>query len=331
MKKSFSGLRMDSREPDKYPTLVASKTEAAPVAPVAAIVVTYHPDAGFPERLAAVADQVHRVVIVDNRSNPEAIRMLQEITMSRPRVDLLLNSSNLGIAAALNRGVRHAISAGYTWVLTLDQDSRPVRGMVKQMLAAYEELAERDKPGVVAPVPVDEQTGRSEFTELCGSAKHIEAKTVLTSGSLIPAFVFAASGPFRENFFIDYVDDEFCLRLRRIGYSVVVACEARLLHNLGHPTYHRFLWKSRAVTSNHAPLRRYYITRNRLLLMKEYVLREPLWVAEEARAFLKDTVKMLLFESGKKEKFGYYLKGAAHALLNRTGKLSPKLSTRENG
>ncbi len=287
---------------------------------IAAVVVTYHPDKSFPERLARTACQVHKIIIVDNCSNGYAVAMLRR-TGSSTSVELIENNKNLGIAAALNQGVQRAVAQGYSWVLTLDQDSKPEPEMVRELISTYMHSPAR-KVAVVAPIPVDEASGRAELTGLCNGEKSVEIKIALTSGSLMPTSTFALVGPFREDFFIDYVDAEYCLRLRKAGYSVILSCDARLLHNLGSPTLRRFMWKPSVVTSNHSPQRRYYITRNRLLLVKEYALREPSWTANELRELAKDAAKVLLFEKDRREKTRFLLRGAIDALLNRTGELS---------
>ena len=72
-------------------------------ADVCAVVVTYHPDPGFPDRLDRVRPQVGRVVVVDNGSSPPAREMLRNA--AGPDVELILNDANLGVATALNQGV----------------------------------------------------------------------------------------------------------------------------------------------------------------------------------------------------------------------------------
>lgn len=285
---------------------------------VAAVVVTYHPDNGFPERLTRLAQQVCKVIVVDNGSDRDALLMLRE-SASSLNVDLIENERNLGVASALNQGARIVLSQGYSWILTLDQDSKPEPEMVDRLVSAYVNHPKNEAVAVVASIPVDEQSGRAELAELCDGEESSEVTTILTSGSLLVGPILVSTGMFREDFFIDYVDAEYCLRARKAGYSIILACKARLLHNLGTPTYHRFLWKSRVVTTNHSPMRRYYITRNRVLLMKEYALQEPSWTVGELQAFLKEVAKMLLFETSRKRKVKFFLRGVVDALLNRTG------------
>ena len=60
---------------------------------VCAILVTHHPDDGFPDRIARIAPQVGALVIVDNGSNAAAVRMLRELTAMNPGIECGENSA----------------------------------------------------------------------------------------------------------------------------------------------------------------------------------------------------------------------------------------------
>jgi len=47
--------------------------------------------------------------------------------------------------------------------------------------------------------------------------------------------------------------------------------------SLGETEIHWLLWRKTG-TLNHSALRRYYMTRNHILLAKEYIFSEPSWV-----------------------------------------------------
>jgi len=121
-------------------------------------------------------------------------------------------------------------------------------------------------------------------------------------------------GPFRDAFFIDHVDDEYCLRARRKGYRVLSTCKPVMLHSVGASTLHRLLWKRTGVT-NHPPFRRYYMTRNHIILMKEYFAAEPRWVFDTAYSRMKSLVLLCLFEKRRPEKLRNVLRGFFHGVF----------------
>jgi rhamnosyltransferase len=99
---------------------------------VCAIVVTYHPDRELPARMHRILRQIGSLIVVDNGSSDEETRMLRMMA-ANPRIDLVLNADNLGVASALNIGIARAAARGFEWVLLLDQDSVPRDDMVQQL------------------------------------------------------------------------------------------------------------------------------------------------------------------------------------------------------
>ena len=242
---------------------------STPAADVYAVVVTYHPDAGFPQRLARLIPQVSRTLIVDNGSGPQALAMLRELA-ARPAVQLLANLDNLGIAHALNRGVREAAAHGRAWAFLLDQDTEVAADIVEKLLAT---AASHPDPAHLAVVGsrFRDTTGRGEDQRGLDSrgATWQAMESVITSGSLLSLPIYAAIGPFRDDFFIDHVDTEYCYRARAAGYRIIETLEPLMAHTVGAPTRHHvlggFKW-----TTNHSAERRYYMARNNTVLLREY-------------------------------------------------------------
>jgi rhamnosyltransferase len=233
---------------------------------VCAVLVTFHPDSGFPARLNRIVPQVGATVIVDNGSSEAGSKMLRELSAG-PSV--IFNSANLGIARALNIGVERALADGYSWALLLDQDTEVDEDMVDRLLAIHASgLGERV---AVIGSRFRDTTGLSIDTRrLDARSEHWEeVESVITSGSLLSLRAYAAIGPFRDEFFIDYVDTEYCFRARAAGYRVIETLRPLMSHTLGAPTSHKLLW-ARQWTTNHSPDRRYYIARNNTVLLREY-------------------------------------------------------------
>jgi len=76
--------------------------------------------------------------------------------------------------------------------------------------------------------------------------------------------------------------------------------------------------------SIHPPARRYYITRNRLVLIGEYALKEPRWALGQIRRLIQDTLLMLLFERARRRKVVAMGLGAWHFLRRRLGRLDAR-------
>jgi rhamnosyltransferase len=280
-------------------------------AEVCAILVSYHPDAGLPRRAARILEQAAALVIVDNGSGEETQQMLRLIA-SDPRVSLVLNPNNLGIASALNQGVERAQALGFAWVLLLDQDSDLHESMLTSLIevrAAYPE------PARVAVIGA----GFGEETHPLPTAAWEEVESVITSGSLIPLAVHATVGPFRDEFFIDYVDSDYCFRARTQGYRVIRTRQPLMSHTIGAPTRHELLGRPKW-TTNHSPDRRYYIARNDTVMLREYGgYAFGSWALKSLARRLRTCKRIVLYEHAKARKIAAVLSGWWDGVRGRLG------------
>jgi GT2 family glycosyltransferase len=302
---------------------------------VCAVMVTYRTGRRLRRNLPATLEQVDRVIVVDNGSDSETLAMLDELAhASAGRLAVIANHCNLGLARAQNQGIARATSDGYRWVLLLDDDSLPAPGMVAALLAAYRE-APRNRPiGLLAPSVERvglrrEQAYAISRHPLSLSRQAFSGKPLLqdllfaiASGSLIPAAALGRVGPMREAFFIDYVDVDFCLRLREAGYTLVAVAAARLGHRLGQTEDRRFGGRPLAVT-HHNAWRRYHIFRNRVTLWRERWYRWPAWAAFDMVAALLDLVRILRFEQDRRAKLSAALRGVWDGILGRLSRIDP--------
>lgn len=299
---------------------VNTNSQNAPIpGNICAIVVTYHPDEGFPERIKRIVEQVDKVVIVDNHSSEPCLEMIKK-TSTQFGAHLILNDKNLGIATALNRGIGCARELGYLWGLTLDQDTIPHPTMVQSLTSAYRESPFRDKVGVIGSNFQEGNTGKVLYDMRHEKKPWREVKIVITSGSLISIPIFESAGPFRDDFFIDLVDIEYCLRLRDRGYKVIVSTQPGMIHFHGNYKSRKFLWRTVAI-NGYPPPRIYYQTRNALLVVRQYFRKDIWWVFHRLRALATLFLKIIFFEEHKSIKVRYMCIGVYHALLMKRGKL----------
>jgi rhamnosyltransferase len=278
---------------------------------VCAVLVSYHPDAELPRRAARILAQVGALVIVDNGSGEATHEMLRRIAAD-PRVSLVLNSANLGVATALNLGVERVRALGFAWMLLLDQDS----DLRDDMLASLIEVrAAYPQPARVAVIGA----GFGEETPAAAGAAWQEVESVITSGSLIPLAVHAAVGPFRDEFFIDYVDSEYCFRARAQGYRVIRTAKPLMSHTIGAPTRHDLLGIAKW-TTNHSPDRRYYIARNDTVMLREYGgYAYGSWALKSLDRRLRTCKLIVLYERSKGRKIAAVLAGWWDGVRGRLG------------
>jgi len=283
---------------------------------VCAVIVTFRPVAEHLENTIKARSQVKRLVVVDNGSSEQA---LAPFRAAQPNADfhLIENGENLGTAAALNTGIRWAKSIGCEWVILFDQDSTVTDGLVDALLTAYYADPDRDRIGTLVPRYIDRLSGNEMPVE---RSRQGEILTVSTSGSLIPQTVFERCGYLREDFVIDQIDYEFCLRTVAAGYRIFQCDDATLMHSLGERREYGLGGRHLLTSTHHSPRRRYYIVRNRVVLLRMYWEKFPGYCFALFTLTWKDTIKILLVERDKGEKLKNTLKGLVDGVLGRMGK-----------
>lgn len=262
----------------------------------AGVVVLYRPDSSVLDAVASYRHQVHELIVVDN--SEEQDHELHSRLRDRFGATIVGEGRNLGIAAALNRAAREALVEGFDLLLTMDQDSRAEPGMVEQMLACLGSDW-RDRVGIVAPFHLTGARPAPGGTTPCS-----DVMTPMTSGCLVNLAAFREAGPFRDDFFIDFVDNEYCLRLRKKGFQVIRANRALLHHRVGDlRRYGPF------VATHHSPLRRYYKTRNRCAVFAEYLRDFPAHCLFDLVRLGKEVASILIFEREKTAKLRMMWRG----------------------
>jgi rhamnosyltransferase len=283
--------------------------------PVCAVIVTYHPNTKVIENLSKILTQVQGLVIVDNGSNVDELDLLR-LGSQNLGFQLIENGENLGVAEAFNEGVRWAKSQHYPWVLLFDQDSGITAGFVRQMFAAWESHPDRERVGSIHPRYVDPETGVELVVPRASDGSPVFP---MTSGALMPAWIFERIGWFASEYFIDLVDWEYCFRIRAAGYLVADSSQAALLHSPGNPRTVIIMGHS-FHSSHHSAMRRYYISRNCIAFYRKYFFSFPRFVVNGFYRQLHDTVVCLITEENRGRKFRNFLLGTWDGLTGRMGK-----------
>lgn len=286
---------------------------------IAAIVISYHPDESFLKNIEAIRSQFDAILVVDNGSTGHSRETLK--ALERNGLEVIWNPKNMGIATALNQGFSWAEKQGAEWVASFDQDSCPPRDFRARMQACLRKAVKQEGSVALAGPVVHEMAinrvieRRSDDTDPCAV---VDVPMVITSGSFSRIDCFRQVGGFDDGLFIDYVDHDYALRLRRRGYRVIECHGVSLQHHLGDSKTHNFILMS-FFASHHSPLRRYYNTRNRFRIYVRSFMTEPDWVLEDLVIFFKEVTKIILVESQKAAKLGNILRGLFDFALWRQG------------
>ncbi|ARU93083.1 glycosyltransferase family 2 protein [Tatumella citrea] len=298
------------------------------------IIVTYQPEPGTINLIAELLAQSSQVIVVDNGSDNERIKKLQEHFYSENTVFFILNESNVGIATALNQGLRSAKKKGYQWAFTFDQDSRINEKFILEMILTKEnvDIISKDgkkKASMIGANQIDcsDKDNRIKFIKFSNSKwkyiipeKDCEVSILISSGCYINLDIWESQGCFMDNLFIDQVDTEYCIRSLVNGYNIYVSNNAMLYHKLGDQSKGSFLGRDVRPT-NHNGIRRYYMIRNSIYLYKKYIREKPIWVIFDINNNIKMLIKLVLFEDQRLHKLSLMMQGLVDGIKNKMGKI----------
>jgi len=275
---------------------------------IAGAVILYYPHESVVDSINSYIHQLDYLYIVDNTDNADNSILISLIASGNYKYIPL--QKNTGIATALNLAVRMAMSDGFNWVLTMDQDSFASHDMMSEMKKA---ISQYGKIGIIAP-----ENGYN-FRQSNGA--YSEELLVMTSGSLLNASAYQDCGGFNDKLFIDHVDHEYCLRLKKNGYKIICCNNAKLKHQLG-VDQGLDLFNYRRTVVHHHPLRFYYFVRNGIYVSFKYLNVYPFFSIIFLRQIFKELMKIIYLYSSKKEYARMLLLGVVDAFRGKYGKFN---------
>lgn len=270
---------------------------------IVGICVTYNPClSDFKRNIHKNLNFLERLYIVDNSDEKSIQNQLKALCSKYLKCHIITLGSNMGIAYALNVGCQTAITDGWKWVLTLDQDSQ----LSDNLVPAYKNylngqtIQDVSKIGILTCNMSTWQSNKSATTE--------RVNLCWTSGALMNLNAYSSVGGFDNDLFIDGVDFDMCAKMILSGYEILRINSVSLTHNLGKTKDYEIFGHHLFYVTNHNALRRYYMTRNSLLLNKKYGKSfKPL--RHTIISIPKVILKIILFEDNKILKMKAILNG----------------------
>ena len=262
---------------------------------ILAVIVTYNPDIDvLKKNIEALSHQTSEVVIYDNRSvNVDAIR---EISEKYETVKLVLNYDNLGLPVNYNKAIDICIEKGYEWLLTMDQDTIIPEDTIKK----YSVFFKDERVAIISPVirDIKIQTKEEAITAVMTGEMSCEIEECISSAACNRVSVLKKLGGFDEKLFIDQVDFDYCRNVILHGYKIIRVNNCVVNHQIGDSHIVNVLGR-KVVISNHTPIRKYYIFRNKVYFARKYhisVFDQPSYFLTMSKQFIilfkeKESVK----------------------------------------
>jgi rhamnosyltransferase len=262
----------------------------------AGVVVLFYPNDNDYDNFKTYLDDIERLYIIDN--TPVAGNNLK--IPHNDKIKYIYNGKNIGVAASLNRGAREAIKENYSWLLTMDQDTKFNDGVITK-IKDFIVNSNTNDIGIVSP-------WHNTKLKIVKPKEGIDYPIdVMTSGNFVNLDIYQKIGGYKDWLFIDAVDIEYCLNLWSKGYKVVRLNNIEIDHSLGDIFTKHFL--GREVTCiNHNHLRRYYIMRNNLYVRDMYKSFFKKYCMDLANQ-RSNLLKVLLFEKDRFRKLRESLRG----------------------
>ncbi len=225
----------------------------------AGVVVWYNPTDNDKKNIYSYLPGLDKLYIIDNSDEENSFKLDKKI-------EYIFNGENKGIAKALNIAAKKSLDNGYEWLLTMDQDTVFEFEKLEELKKYIDKKEE--KIAIICP-------WLDTKLKIKKSKQKIDYPLdVMTSGNLLNLNVYRKIGGFLDDFFIDGVDMEYCLRLKKYGYKIKRINIISIKHNLGNIFYKKF-FKKNFLCMNHNYVRYYYRVRNYHYIYDLYYKNEP--------------------------------------------------------
>lgn len=244
------------------------------ISSITAIVVTYNRIELLRKCISALLQQtapLKRIIIIDNASGDGTEEAFSNIVDSRILYVRLPN--NTGGAGGFAAGIQHAVELSDSWLWLMDDDACPCLNAAEELVAVaknpnniYGSLAVFGKYTSWTTTLIEQGRATNLANEVPKEA-YVESMPFL--GFLVHRNLVDKIGLPDADYFIAADDMEYCVRAHRAGARIVLAGNS----HIEHPRTQQQIINVLGVNITYLslpPWKRYYDTRNRLLIARKY-------------------------------------------------------------
>lgn len=217
------------------------------------------------------------IVVVDNASKPPIFTWFPK---KYPKVKIITLEKNMGAAEGRNVGLRQAKGE---YILFTDDDAYADAHMLNYLLNAFEK---DPGAGIIQPLIYDKQkknmllgagydinltTGKIKAWGVreIDKGQYDGSREISMVGCvwMVKKKIISRVGEYDQDYFIPYEDSDFSIRVRKAGYKIICASEAKAYHQ-GVKTSFVHPWiEWLGITSKE---RAYRIARNKMIFMRKH-------------------------------------------------------------
>ena len=203
-------------------------------------IVLYKPNVAIlKETLESIAPISKRIVVVLNSTYEHSVgKLMKDLNLDPIYIG---DGTNLGIGWAHNEIMRVATKLNYDFALICDQDSI-FPNNISDILEGFQK---GNNVCAVAPAWSTVSIGQKKLAlhSIWKNGNWMKISRIqsdfikithcISSGMIISTRDFKDVGPFREDLFIDWVDNEWCWRAHKKGFSIMGSGKVTMAHRMG--------------------------------------------------------------------------------------------------
>lgn len=196
------------------------------------------------ESLRVQTDNAFDVLVIDNASEAQDVRVLEEGLMGMPPTfRLIKNKENKGFSGGNNTGITAAMERDAEWVMLINNDTRVekdfIAGLKKHLKAVHSPLI---------GIPLQEGEDRTAFagiiTWLTLTFRHayrmedvVDKRFYAIGGGVVMhRDIIKDVGLWDERYFLYFEDADYSERVHEKGYDISIATNLRILHEVSGST-----------------------------------------------------------------------------------------------
>lgn len=245
----------------------------------------------------------HRTIVVNNNSH------LNNFKFSNNHFVFLNNYNNYFLAGAYNLGLDYIRKNNFDvkYIAFFDEDSEFKKINEIFNFSYFQYFNNNNKIASISPQYFDInsqsfpnylQINKYYLKYLNNNQNFLNVTFTINSFSVWTYKSILEIGYFDTKLMLDHIDTDYCLRANLLGYSIFINRDYTFNHSIGQRIPYRFCFFN-FNASNHTIVRRIFITKNSILILKKHFKNFPILFYLIITRLIYDILGILIVEKNK--------------------------------